>query len=95
MKTLSLYPADINIGDSLLIALISIVLVFVVLIILITGGFSKAMNAIDAKTNIMPRAENKILDEDQDAVVALLVATIEFENETHKDSNLISIKRID
>ena len=53
------------------------------------------MNAIDAKTNIMPRAENKILDEDQAAVVALLVATIEFENETHKDSNLISIKRID
>ena len=97
MKILSLYPADISIGDALLIALISVVLVFVVLlvIILITGGFSKAMNAIDAKTNIMPRAENKILDEDQDAVVALLVATIEFENETHKDSNLISIKRID
>ena len=95
---LSLFPTDkISIGDACLIAVCSILLVFAILliIILVTGGFGKAMHAIDAKTHIMPRSENKILEEDEDAVVALLVATIDFENETKKDSNLISIKRID
>ena len=53
------------------------------------------MNKIDSKTKIMPRPENKLLETDEDAVVALLVATIDFEKETNKDSNLISIKRID
>ena len=37
----------------------------------------------------------KILEEDEDAVVASLVATIEFNKETGKNARLKSIKRID
>ena len=97
MTVLALYPSEIKIGEALLLSVIAILLVFLVLlfIILVTGGFSSAMNKIDSKTKIMPRPENKLLETDEDAVVALLVATIDFEKETNKDSNLISIKRID
>lgn len=98
MITLSLFPTkDFSIIDALLISLIAIVLVFLVLviIILITGGFSKILNKIDIKTQIQPREENKLLEEDNDAVVAALVATIDFHNETKQDANLVSIKRVD
>ena len=44
---------------------------------------------------INPKEENKILEEDEDAVVASLVATIEFNKETGKNARLKSIKRID
>ena len=45
--------------------------------------------------NILPKEENKLLETDKDAVVAALVATIEFNKETGKDAKLVSIKRID
>ena len=38
---------------------------------------------------------SKLLETDKDAVVAALVATIEFNKETGKDAKLVSIKRID
>ena len=55
----------------------------------------KGMEKIDAKTNILPREENKILSEDENAVVASLVATMEFYRETGKDVRIVSIKRIE
>ena len=55
----------------------------------------KGMEKIDAMTNILPREENKILSEDENSVVAALVATMEFYRETGKDVRIVSIKRIE
>ena len=43
----------------------------------------------------MPRKENAILNDDEDAVVAVLVATIEFHKQTGKDARVLSIKKVD
>ena len=56
---------------------------------------AKGVEVVNAKTHINPKEENKILEEDEDAVVASLVATIEFNKETGKNARLKSIKRID
>ena len=87
----------IGVADSLLVAIIAIVIVFLVLsiIIFITYLFQKGIEVIEKKTKILPRKENEILNSDEDAVVATLVATIEFHKETGKDAKVISIKRIE
>lgn len=87
----------LEITDALLVSLIAILIVFSVLlvIIIISSVFSKSFSIVDKKTKILPKEENKLLEEDEDAVVASLVATIEFYKETKKDARLKSIKRID
>ena len=86
-----------TVGEAFLVALVAIIIVFSVLaiIIFITWIMQKGMEKIDAKTNILPRDENKILSEDENAVVAALVATMEFYRETGKDVRVVSIKRIE
>ena len=88
---------SMNVGEALLVAIVAILMVFLVLsiIIFITWLFQKGMEKIDAKTNILPKEENKILSEDENAVVAALVATMEFYRETGKDVRIVSIKRIE
>ena len=88
---------NISIGEALLIAIVAILIVFFVLavIIFITFIMQKGMEKVDAKTNILPREENKILSEDENAVVAALVATMEFYRQTGKDVRIVSIKRIE
>ena len=88
---------NIIVGEAFLIAVVAILIVFFVLavIIFITWVMQKGMEKIDAKTNILPREENKILSEDENAVVASLVATMEFYRETGKDVRIVSIKRIE
>ena len=88
---------NMNVGEALLVALIAIFIVFLVLsiIILFTFLLQKSMEVIDAKTNILPKEENKILSEDENVVVAALVATMEFYRETGKDVRIVSIKRIE
>ena len=88
---------NMNVGEALLVALIAIFIVFLVLsiIILFTFLLQKSMEVVDAKTNILPKEENKILSEDENAVVAALVATMEFYSETGKDVRIVSIKRIE
>ena len=88
---------NMSVGEALLVALIAIFIVFLVLsiIILFTFLLQKSMEKIDAKTNILPKEENKILSEDENAVVAALVATMEFYRETGKDVRIVSIKRIE
>ena len=96
---LGVWPSNepVNVGNALLIAIIAIFIVFLVLgiIIFITWLLQKSMEKINAKTNILPREENKILSEDENAVVASLVATMEFYRETGKDVRIVSIKRIE
>ena len=88
---------SINVGDAFLVALIAICIVFLVLaiIIFITWSMQKGMEKIDTMTNILPREENKILSEDENAVVATLIASIEFYRETGKEARVVSIKRIE
>ena len=88
---------NIGVGDAFLIALIAIVIVFLVLtiIIFVTWLFQKGIEKVEAMTNILPREENKILQNDEDAVVAVLVATMDFHKEFKKDARVVSIKRIE
>lgn len=85
---------NFSIVDSLIVALVAILLVFLVLtiIILVTTGVQKGLETVEAKTKILPKKENQILDEDPDAAVAALVAVIDFHKETGKDAEIISIK---
>jgi len=89
--------ANFQITDALLVSLIAIVVVFIVLIIiiLVCGLFQKGIEKVEVKTHINPREENKILDEDEDAAIALLVATIDFNKEFKKDARLIKIEKIE
>lgn len=66
---------NMTVGEAFLVAIIAIIIVFAVLavIIFITWVMQKGMEKFDAKTNILPREENKILSEDENAVVAALV----------------------
>lgn len=86
---------NFSVLDSLVVAIIAILLVFLVLtiIILITSGIQKGMEKVEAKTKILPKKENQILDKDPDAAVAALVAVIDFHKETGKDPEIISIKK--
>jgi Na+-transporting methylmalonyl-CoA/oxaloacetate decarboxylase gamma subunit len=88
---------NIGVGEAFLIALIAIIIVFSVLlvIILITSLFQKGIEVVEKRTSIMPRKENAILNDDEDAVVAVLVATIEFHKQTGKDARVLSIKKVD
>ena len=88
---------NITIGEAFLIAAVAILIVFLVLgvIIFVTWSMQKGMEKVDAATNILPREENKILSEDPNAVVAALVATMEFYRETGKDVRIVSVKRIE
>ena len=86
---------NIGAGDAFLIALIAIAIVFLVLIIIIgvTFAFQKGIEQVEKTTHIFPRKENEILNDDEDAVVAVLVATIEFYKETGKEARVLSITR--
>lgn len=99
MNLLAVWPSNepVNVGNALLIAVIAIFIVFLVLsiIIFVTWLLQKSMEKINAKTNILPKEENKILSEDENAVVASLVAVMEFYRETGKDVRIVSIKRIE
>ena len=66
-----------------------------VIVILITHGITVAQDKAESKVQIKPRPENKILEDDKDAVAAVLTATIDFHKETGKDAEVKSIERID
>ena len=97
MKVAAQLGENISLGDAFLVALIAILIVFFVLavIIFVTWVLQKSMEIINSKTNILPREENKLLNEDENAVVAALVATTEYYRETGKDVRIVSIKRIE
>lgn len=95
---LGVYPTEgFGIGDSLIVALVAIIIVFVSLlvIIVISSLIQMGMKKVDSFSHIQPREENKILDEDEDAAVAAIVATIDFYKETKQNARLVSIKKIE
>lgn len=81
--------------DSLIAAVVSILIVFLVLVLIIAIAslFSKVIMIVDNKTNIKPRKENKLLEDDEDAVVATIVASMDFYRETNKHARLVKITR--
>ncbi len=83
----------VGVPDALLISAIAILVVFSVLIIiiLITALVELLTTTVLSKISIQPRRENAILEKDEDAVVAVLVATIEFHKETGKEARVNSI----
>lgn len=91
-----IFPIN-NTGDAALASLFAVLIVFAVLIIIIfiSWLFSKGINKVTTTTNICPREENKLLEEDEDAVIALLAATIDFNKEFNKDARLVKIEKID
>ena len=56
-------------------------------------SFSKILLVIDNKKKINPRLENRLLDEDEDAIAATIVASMDFYNETGKHPKVVSVKR--
>lgn len=99
MKTLAIWEGweNMTVPQSLLVALICIVVVFFILAILIfiTWIINLGIDKVVAKTSILPKEENKLLSEDEDAVVAVLTATIDFHKETGKNAEVISVTRIE
>ena len=53
------------------------------------NSIDKVIIKVDSKKNINPRVENKILEEDEDAVVAAMVASIDYYYETKFNDQLI------
>lgn len=88
---------SIDIGEAFLVALIAIIIVFSALgiIIFVTWLMQQGMEKIDATTNILPREENKVLSEDENAVAAVLAASLEFHRETGKEVRVVSVKKIE
>ena len=86
-------PEAVGIPEALLISIVAILIVFAVLIliILITGLIEIATSKVLAKTSIQPRRENEILSHDEDAVVAVMVAAIDFYKETGKEARVNSV----
>lgn len=97
-------------GNSAIAAVVSIVLVFVVLLIIIgitylifkmLGLFEmkKELDQAKAEKTATPISNNegsavKFDENDEDMVAAVLVATIDYQNEIKKDVKLVSIKEI-
>ena len=88
----------VDIPMALLISLICFVVVFtiLILIIVICHFLFKGIDTVDNMINVNAKhKENEILNEDKDAQVALIVATIEYQKETGQNVKVKSIKRID
>lgn len=106
---LALYGDEVKIGESILISIISIVIVFAVLFLIIIiiellqklifakqkpeankVETSKASTKQVVKKDVTKNTEIK----DEDMMVAALIATIDYANETKQDVRLVSIKQI-
>ena len=88
---------NIGVSESLLVSLLAILIVFGVLALIIgaTSGIQAINDKINYATKINPSPENKILEEDKDAVVATLVATIDYQREFNTDVKVNSVELID
>lgn len=105
---LALYGDNVKISEALLIALIAIIIVFAVLALIIVIiavmqklFFSKQKPEVKEETSVKKTSvvkkeiEKKNTEiKDDDMMVAALIATIDYTNETKKDVRLVSIKQI-
>lgn len=100
MEFLAIYPNKIDFSTGLLISILAIIMVFVILfLIILCVQFSQIFfkNKKDKKEEpkqITNTNEKNTEIKDEDMMVAALIATIEFKNETNSDAKLVSIKQI-
>ena len=110
LKFLAMFPGDYEWGffEALLVSLVAILIVFIILLIIIlcVSGiqkifFSEKKNKnesvskepkkeVSQPAKVVKNTEIK----DEDMMVAALIATIDYANETKKDVRLVSIKQI-
>ena len=98
MRTFGVYPTEgFNLLDALVVSLLAIVIVFAILALIIgaTTGVQKVNDKVNYVTKINPQESNKILEEDKDAVIATLVATIDYHKEFNSDAKVVSVEKID
>lgn len=89
-------------GDSAIVALVAICMVFLILlaIIGITFGIFKGMEAFKKKApkkqdnNPSSSSEVKFDENNEDMVAAVMVATIDYQQEIKQDVKLVNIKEI-
>lgn len=90
-----------NYADGAVIALLSIVMVFVVLIVIIiltdlisklAGKDDNAQEEITSTQTLSSAPASPLNINDEDAMVACLVASIDYRNETKKNIQVISVK---
>lgn len=96
--------ADLGFGKALLVSLIAIILVFVVLLIIIGAvkvmqvtydKFGKKEQPAQVKAAPVAQAAPKSVEiVDEYMMVAALIATIDYKEETKQDAKLKSIRRI-
>ena len=95
--------ADLGFGKALLVSLVAIILVFAVLLIIIGAvkvmqitydklGKKEKQTQVNAAPVVQAPKSVEIVDEDM--MVAALIATIDYKEETKQDAKLKSIKRI-
>lgn len=89
---------DLNFGKASVIALVSILIVFVILAIII-GAIKIMEQFFKNKKEEAPKLEKPLEQKnteisDDDMMAAVLVATIDYVNETKKDVRLKSVRRI-
>lgn len=89
-------------GPSLVVALIAILMVFSILLLIIgiTFGIFKGIEAFNKNKRVEAVSTNgevhptSFNDQDEDMVAAVMVATIDYQNEIKEDVKLVSIKEI-
>ena len=94
---------DIGLGNAAIYSLVAIVLVFAVLIILIGITYlvfklldlfeSRKKNGVESK-NIEEKSNKPVEIDDEDKMVAVLVASIDYQNEIKKDVKVVSVKEL-
>lgn len=94
---------QIGLGDAAIYSLVAMVLVFAVLLILIgvTYLIFKLLDLFDSrkKKDVEPKVEEKSVVKpveinDEDKMVAVLVASIDYRNEIKKDVKVVSVKEL-
>lgn len=97
-------PKDstMDLGEGLLYSLVAILIVFSVLllIIVITSLISKVVNKFSKEEKKVETKQPVVVERksveitDDDMMAAVLVATIDYRNETKKDVKVVSVKQI-
>ena len=97
----------IGLGDAAIYSLVAIVMVFVVLLILIGVTYlifkwlslfdrkgNKAQKEVKNNETVTKNKNDKVEIKDDDMMVAVLVASIDYRNEIKKDVRVVSVKEI-
>lgn len=93
---------SMSIGEGLLYSVVAILIVFTVLalIILINSLIGKLVAKVSKKEEVKVVEQPKVVERksveitDDDMMAAVLVATIDYRNETKKDVKVVSVKQI-